>query len=318
MPSPQACGRRRNQQRQLLHDVLECRCLQAGSRIGVQLRPASAEVQSVSVLASQRVIVERDLPFESDNGRVLALDVYRPAGTAPDGGWPVVVAIHGGGWHRFSKNQYGPKAARLTRGGFAVVAPNYTLTRPAQGSWPDNLNDLKGALRWVAGNADRYAFDVERVATLGESAGGHLALMLAIASTQDASETGEITVGAVVDFYGPTDLWSLASSNRAAASAIYPMFGGRRERQLFDDASPLRRFDDKTPPVLVIHGQRDQLVPLSQSRALAAALRARNIPHQLVVIAGAPHGFGWNVGRRDLLDTTLDFLDTHLKPAHSR
>lgn len=254
----------------------------------------------------ERPTVAADLAFPSEGGRLQRLDVYRPAGTPPPGGWPVILAIHGGGWRRYGKADYGPKVAPLTRSGFAVVALDYTLSAPGRPSWPANLEDVRAAVRWVRANAGRFGFDPGRVAAMGESAGGHLAALLGT----DA-EDPESRVQAVVDYYGPADLLALMGQSPAAAGAVRQFLGPGPEADpgRYRDASPTAHVDPTDPPMLIVQGMADTLVPPAQARALAAALTAAGVPNRLILLPGVGHGFGLRVGGRDLRGVIASFLD---------
>ena len=274
------------------------------------VRRGSGLEAEISVLArSTRTQVTRNIAYRSTNGATQRLDVYVPSGTAPRNGWPVVIAIHGGGWRRYNKEQYGPRAAVLTKSGFAVVAPNYTLSTPTRPSWPANLQDLLGVLDWTATNARQFALDPARVATMGESAGGHLALMLGM-----STKKSPIRVRAIVNFYGPTELHALEHDSPSAAAAVSGLLGPLRfqNESLYVRSSPTLLVTSTTPPVLTFHGLRDWLVPPSQARKLDDALRKNGVDHATYLLEGAEHGFGFRAGGRNLLATTVAFLTKHL------
>jgi acetyl esterase/lipase len=242
------------------------------------------------------------------------LDVYRPAGAPPSGGWPVVLAIHGGGWRRFSKEQYAAKVApTLLARGYAVVAPNYTLSYPGVPSWPAPLLELQQSLRWVHANAAGLGLNPSRVAAMGESAGAHLALML---GTVPAGP--DTKVQAVIDFFGPTDLASLRVQSPAARPAIDQLLGpGANDPATLAGASPLDHVAPGDPPVMIIQGTADTLVPFSQSRDLATALTAARVPNALILVPGAGHGFGFNPNGQSVLPAILGFLDRSLASANA-
>ena len=102
--------------------------------------------------------------------------VFRPVGEQPR--LPAVLAIHGGSWVGGSKSLYGPQLARLAKAGYVVFAADYRLARPGAPSWPEALDDLRAAVRWIRVHADEYHVDPERIVALGSSAGGCLALLL--------------------------------------------------------------------------------------------------------------------------------------------
>jgi acetyl esterase/lipase len=261
------------------------------------------------------VVAYTDLVYRRDGDRAVRLDVYTPGRAAPRSGWPAVLAIHGGGWRGGNKHHYGPIAARLVNHGYVVVAVDYALSSPAAPSWPANLEDLRAALRWLRENAAVYKVDPNRIAALGASAGGHLALLLAMSPgspSPGAEARATDPVPVVIDFYGPTDLLALAEGSSQALPALALFLGGGPDAvpDRYAAASPIRLVSPRTPPVLMIHGDDDHLVPLDQSQRLAAALSAAGVRNQLTVVPGARHGFDLHVGQRDLLPEILAFLDS--------
>src|SRR5579864_4696835 len=105
-----------------------------------------------------------NLVYLNSGGRQETLDVYRPAGPAPAGGWPVVIAIHGGGWFKFSKDDFGRVVAPLAKHGYVVVSINYQLAFPGAPSWPQNFEDVRASVRWVRQNAAALGIDPTRIA----------------------------------------------------------------------------------------------------------------------------------------------------------
>ncbi len=241
--------------------------------------------------------------YRNDGGRLVYLDIYAPAGPVPNGGWPALLAIHGGGWRGGSRAEYGRSVAELAAHGLVVVAIDYQLSRPGKPSWPENLDDVRHALGWVRGHAARLGIDRDRVAVMGASAGGHLALMLGL-----TAKTSEVS--AVIDFCGPSDLSLLAQKGSAAAGSGVLMLGAGPEEMpgRYTEASPIARIGPDAPPVLIFHGGDDALVPISQSQILADGLRQAGVFCKFEVVSGARHGFGLRAGGRVLIPEILAFL----------
>jgi acetyl esterase/lipase len=271
------------------------------------------------VRGDESVEVLADLPYRS-GGHGRRLDVYRPRGPAPEGGWPAIVAIHGGGWCGGSKDGFAGMAARLAREGHVVVAADYLLAKPDRPSWPENFEDVREAVRWVRTHAEELGVDQGRIAAMGASAGGHLAALLGTHPDGPVADPGRTAppgppkvsarVRAVIDFYGPSDLSALREESPRSRGPIGQFLGGPPEglpaRLLA--ASPAEHVSADDPPMLLIHGTGDVRVPPSQSERLAARLARAGVPHRVILVDGATHGFGMEAGGRDLLPEILDFL----------
>ncbi|HEV3164593.1 MAG TPA: alpha/beta hydrolase [Isosphaeraceae bacterium] len=271
----------------------------------------------------QGVEAYTDIIYRRVGDRRVTLDLYVPKTPAPPRGRPAVIALHGGGWHGGSKNGFGRDAARLAQHGYVVASADYLLSRPDEASWPENLEDVRTAVRWLRSHAVDYDVNPNQIAALGESAGAHLAILLgtcpedtdppglASGTTDPDSKEVSARVQAVISFYGPTDLETLRNSSPVAARSIVLMVGGMPHElsARCAAASPVRHVSCNAPPMLLIHGQADPLVPLDQSQNLALALHRCGVRQRLVVIAGQAHGFGLSLDGRDLVSDILAFLD---------
>ncbi len=267
-------------------------------------------VFSVTAFAADGVRTEHDIDYLGA-GRTEKADLYLPAEARPGQKFPALVIIHGGGWSGGDK-----RAAReinigttLAQNGYVGLSINYLLavkggTEP---SWPQNLHDCKTAVRWLRANAERLNVDPERIGAIGGSAGGHLATMLAITGPElDPPGAGSCRIQCAVNLYGPV-LWFTQRD--------LPMFRKTRAEapELYQQASPLTHVDKNDPSVLILHGTADKTVPVADSEALAAAMKAAGAPHELVIIPDAPHTFHLQPKQRDLRPLVLGFFDQHLK-----
>jgi acetyl esterase/lipase len=285
---------------------------------------ASEHALAHAEFASRAPAVVSNLVYENVAGRQETLNLYLPRGTPPAGGWPVLVAIHGGGWRRFSKDEYGPKVAVMfVPEGIAVVAMNYTLSTPGSPSWPSNFLDVRNAVRWARSNAGEFGLNPNEFAAIGESAGGHLAALLGtnpdgLITNGDGGDlaagagSGSVSaqVQAVVDFYGPTSLAMLEAESPRAAPAVVQFLGGTPAQvpQDYVDASPVDHVTAASPPMLILQGTADTLIPPDQPAALASALTSAGVAHRVIDVAGAPHGFEFQPSGRKLLPVILAFL----------
>lgn len=234
-----------------------------------------------------RVSVEEDVVFGSGGGRDLHCDVFLPPHSGEDR--PAILLVHGGGWIHGDRSQLRGYGIQLARYGFVCVASEYRLSGEAV--WPAQIHDVKAALRWLRANSDRYGIDPTRIAVSGNSAGAHLALMLAGLSDGqlegDGGNPGVPTdVAAVVAIYPPTQLRVTHPSD-----TIGLLLGGAVGRDIEDQASPLAHVRSDHPPTMLVHGNADDVVPVEASFAMYHALVTAGAPCDLHVFHGEPHAF---------------------------
>jgi len=268
--------------------------------------------------------VERDVVYATVAGQELKLDVYYPESAT--GALPVAVYVHGGAWVSGDKSTGAGMAdtPELLAHGFLVVSINYRLA-PAF-KWPAQIEDVKAAIRFLRAHAGRFGLDPERIGAWGGSAGGHLVAMLGVADEGAGfdDEGGNLGVSsrvrAVADLFGPADLtaadWGLGRSPTA-----YQVFGATSPFDpVLSQASPVTWVSADDPPFLILHGDQDATVPLSQSVTLDARLRSAGVESTLVVVRNGGHGFrpvgGEMVPSRSELSSMIaDFFDRTVKPA---
>ena len=246
----------------------------------------------------------RDLEYAKVDGMPLRLDLYLPQTAHP----PLFVWIHGGGWARGDKADINPSIIELTRDGFAVASLNYRLGGVSL--HPKQVQDLKGAIRWLRANSGQYGYDAEQIAVGGGSAGGHLALLLGL-SGGVAELEGDVggnrkessRVQAIVDLYGPSDLEAYAKAN--------PKFQRRKTDELLRSASPLQYLSADDPPLLVMHGEQDPVVPVAQSQRLHERYVQAGLDAELHILPGAGHG-GRPFKDRQTYQWIRQFLQKHL------
>lgn len=237
------------------------------------------------------------LPFKDTPQGPLLLDAYRPAA---DGVYPLVVMIHGGGWARGGRFEMGLSkwAAYLASGGLAVVSIDYRLA--PQATYPLPFQDCLDAVDWAVEHAETLGADAERVGLWGDSAGGHLALLLATSQTNPAFAGPRLRHGGarlrrVAALYPPTDLLALhRATERAGAPPLVRDFLGVApddDPQRWHEASPIEHVHAAQPPILLLQGTRDLLVPHSQATRFAERLLAAGAPHRLEIVEGGVHGF---------------------------
>jgi acetyl esterase/lipase len=230
--------------------------------------------------------------------RPLKLSLMTPMirGTRP---LPILIWICGGAWLDMDKDVWLPELTAFAERGYAVASVEYRLSHEAV--FPAQIVDIKTAIRFLRSRAGQLGLDKSRCAVMGESAGGYLAAMAGATGRFngfDGPEWGgeSSEVQAVVDWYGPTDFIKLAGADLhntrwEPASPESLLLGGRIE-QIPDKAktaNPATYLGPYTPPFLILHGDRDSSVPISQSAALYEALIKNGTEVWFYEIAGAEH-----------------------------
>ena len=267
-------------------------CAQIAQPVMARRRPA--EVANAAV--------QRDLVYKRVNGEVLALDLYFPEKFP--GPLPVIVWIHGGGWSRGRKERC--PAVALVNDGYAVASIDYRLSSTAP--FPAQIEDCKAAVRWIRANASKYNLHPDHIGVWGHSAGGHLAALLGTSGgVRELEGDGDnmsysSRVQAVCDVSGPSDLVRLyqdasqSSGDKSgkAMSAVAALVGGSAEQNQTNAiaASPIHYVSKDDPPFLIIHGENDSTVPVTQAESFAAALKAAGVETTLEIATGRGHGAG--------------------------
>ena len=259
-------------------------------------------------------------------GTANLLDLYLPDHF--DHSLPLVVWIHGGGWSAGDKA--GCPGVPLVAHGFVVASLNYRLS--GEVPYPAQIQDCKGAIRFLRAHADQYHIEANKIGVWGASAGGHLVALL---GTSAGSTELEGTVGrnldqssrvqAVCDWFGPTDMTKFADQAQAAGiinttpgpTLIMKLFGGslQEKKDLVQIANPIyfigKKPSSEIPPFLIMHGDKDKLVPVAQSQMLCDALTTAGVPADLRILPGAGHGIGFNTPA--VANTVLAFFESKLK-----
>lgn len=239
-----------------------------------------------------------DIVYYEGEGLRLKLDVYRRR-DMPERR-PVLLQIHGGAWVVGNKNQQGlPLVTHLASRGWICVSANYRLSPRA--TFPDPLVDLKRVVAWIRENIEELGGDPEFIVVTGGSAGGHLASLVALTANDPEYQPGfeaiDTSTRACVTFYGVYDftdrfgVWPHKGLLRLLELAVLKASFGTA-RASFEKASPIGRLHDKAPPFLVIHGDRDTMVPVAEARHFVEALKkSSKAPVVYAEVPGAQHAF---------------------------
>jgi acetyl esterase/lipase len=285
--------------------------------------PGAAQPPGRGPKLPDAVKLEADIPYAGTDNPRQRLNLLLPR-TPKDGRpLPVIAYIHGGAWLGGDRSGgHGRLAGYVAGGEYAGVAIGYRLTREA--IWPAQIHDCKAAIRWVRANAKKYNLDPDRIGVVGDSAGGHLVAMLGTSGGVKELE-GDLgphkdvssRVRCVVDLFGPSDLLAMKDypsslNHDAASSPEGKLVGGRvsDKKDVAIAASPVTYVSADDPPFLILHGNKDMVVPYNQSERLSGALKKAKVECSFVTVDGGGHGGFRNpeVQKRE-----RQFFDKHLR-----
>ena len=261
-----------------------------------------------------RVSIDEDVVFGRGGERDLTCDVFTPPDDpeAPDR--PAILLLHGGSWRNGDKGQLKYYGVQLARFGYLCVCSEYRLSGEAV--WPAQLHDAKAALRWIRGNATRLRVDANRIAVSGNSAGAHLALMLAATpDTPDLEgdgghETVQSGCAAAIAVYPPTLLRTTETDDDNPVAAL---FGGQVSDETADAASPLTYAHRGFPPTMLVHGNADEVVPVAASLQMYQALSEAGAAVEMHIFDAQQHAFDTNVDfARQIVELTALFFERTL------
>jgi acetyl esterase/lipase len=265
----------------------------------------SADAREANDALPASVVLERDLPYRNGDNRQWRLDLARPAEPAK-GLRPAIVVIHGGGWLEGDKSSFSTPARRppgniidLARRGYVAITINYRLS--AEAAFPAAIDDCRTAVRWLRAHARHYGVDRNRIGAWGNSAGGHLALLLALDEAAAVADRGaphaefSSRVQCAVSDSGPLDL-EHQSKHGDIRTVVERFLGGPAEGDrlpLYRKASPIHHATKEAPPLLLIHGTADSQVSVETADAFVVSLSragARDVGYLRLSAAGhCPH-----------------------------
>lgn len=244
-------------------------------------------------------MVRRDLAYATVDGLELCLDLHLPV--ADDA--PLVLYAHGGGFMQGDKaDSEKERIGALAELGLAVASVNYRLV--PDGTFPDQIFDLKGAVRWLRAHGAEYGLNAEKIGVWGASAGAYLTTMVAL-TEGDPEFEGDVggnsdessAVHAAVSWFGPSDLVSSGRRSPLEQQILFPPFEAAvlgvssltEAGEIGRRASALSRVTADAPPFLIAHGDSDRVVAPSESVALHSALGRVGVSSTLTLLSGAGH-----------------------------
>lgn len=265
--------------------------------------------------------VEEGIVYSTIEGAELQLDIAWP--TKGIGPVPLIVFLPGNGWGWWQYERritYYVDVREAAKKGFVAAAVDYRPTSvkvegKSRYRFPAQIHDVKAAVRWLRTHAGDYGIDTDRVAAVGFSSGGNLALMLGFTNEHDGFEGDgadlsiSSAVQAVVSIAGPTELTALYLESDAPQQVLTDLIGATPQEspERYRQASPLTYITKDDPPVLIIQGDADSQVPVRQALLLDQRMNEVGVPHELLILKGGKHE---NI---QLNEDIWRFLSDHLR-----
>lgn len=276
-------------------------------------------------------VVYEQVPMRGYPNVAMKMDILQPKS---DQKLPAIVYVTGGGFINANKDNGIQLRMHLAEAGYVVASIQYRVAPTAK--FPQPLEDVKSAIRYLKAHADQYGIDADRVGIVGGSAGGYLTAMAGTTSGTTTFDKGNnldksSSVKAAVDVFGPSDLTRIgddysdevkdAHKSAGATEAFLvngsPVFGGKdggilADKKAADAANPIHYISKTSAPMLLMHGTADTVVSPSQTDLLFQALQQKGIPSKRYLVDGAAHGgIYWN--QKEVMDIITQFFDQWLK-----
>jgi acetyl esterase/lipase len=253
--------------------------------------------------------IEKNIVYGKAGATDLHLDIYRPpVGTEKR---MATIHIHGGGFTAGSKDTLTDRVSPFAALGYTAIAVQYRLAGEAR--WPAQIEDVKAAIRWARANAKSLRIDPGKIAVVGYSAGGHLALFAAATANRAEFEGQSGTPGAGTEvaaccaYYAATQV---RQESNGTASVLMPPGSDEAAHRA---ASPLTYIAKGFPPTVIFHGTADVTIPLESSERLFKQLRDVHVPVEFHAFEGVPHAFDSNPEFAKSAAKLSDFfLDRHV------
>ena len=331
-----------NKKRYLLQAVLLGSILTLGSASAAMTAeaatsPAKAESKVLNVTPTKTEvsyipdIVYSQVPSRGFQNISLQMDILQPKTEAKK---PAILFVTGGGFINANRANGLQLREKLADAGYVVASINYRVAPTA--TFPQPLEDVKSAIRYLKANADKFGIDARRVGIVGGSAGGYLSAMTGTTSGTKTFDKGDnlnfdSTVRCAVDLYGISDPTKIGADfpadvqkkhqSAGATEALWvngsPVFGGKdggilADKETAEKANPIHYISKSSAPMLLMHGTADTVVSPSQTDLLYQALQQKGIESERYVIPHAQHGGVYWV-QDNVIDVITAFFNKHLK-----
>ena len=254
----------------------------------------------------------KDVNYAGDDQAFHTCDIYLPKQEQES--YPVVIHIYGSAWFSNSSKgmaDLGTIVKALLDAGYAVVCPNHRSSMDAK--WPAQINDIRAVIRFVRGEAAKYKFDTSFIATSGFSSGGHLSSTAATTSGMKTAKVGTVeidlegslgaytsessTVNAACDWSGPVDLTTMDCGDHMQMGDNSPedvLLNSKldKEPDKYLSLSATNYVDPDDPPVIIFHGEKDNVVPCCQGKKFFELLKAAGVKTEATFVPEGGHGMG--------------------------
>lgn len=254
------------------------------------------------------MVVLRDQEFPVNGGN-LEFDFMSPDGEGP---FPLVIFLHGGGWISGDKTMFRDEAVWLSRQGFACACTSYRLA-PLY-PFPIPISDCQNFVDYIRQNSEMFRIDTENIVAVGNSAGGHLALMLGLCPKYLDSGEPFTPVETVVSVCGISDICQSEANFELSMTFIEQFMDCRQAENpsLWQEASPIHYVDTAKGRFLLIHGSDDDVVPCEQSRKLANELQANGQDVEFIELSNELHSFSYSAWEK-IRDSYVAFLEKRVR-----
>jgi acetyl esterase/lipase len=277
--------------------------------------------ERIQKIFPEGTVYHQNIPYANDTLRKHQLDIYLPA--QKQSPLPLVIWIHGGAWKendKYADMGYMKNTLReFLENGYALASIDYRHSTTA--IFPAQIQDCNQAIEFLYKNAATYSIDKNRFVLIGFSAGGHLASLLALSNNQTipefyAKSKPSFRIKAVLDFYGPSDFLLFFSNGSPTDSGdpISTLLGASplKRPDISKLASPSSYVDKNDPPFFIVHGEKDESVPLAQSYLLQSLLEIAKVKNELTIVKDAPH-YGEMFDTEDIRKKLFAFLKEYSK-----
>ena len=273
-----------------------------------------------------------DIVYKQAGNQKLVLMLFNPLERKP-GKSPLVVYIHGGGWaggdrYKLFRPHLISVVRELNKRGVTCASIEYRLAKPGSATVMEGVADCKDALRFLANNADQYGIDPGRIGVFGESAGGHLCLIAALGDERDypcdpAVPGSPVKIRCAAAYYPRVSFsdFALLVTERFSAERVRKdlerILGGPldQKQEVIRKLSPIELLRADSPAILIVHGDKDDILPVSNATAMRDAAQTKGVAVECIICKGAAHcldGKNLDPTEEEITRRTVDFLMKNL------